>query len=135
MSPCLLFSDIDECEYSDLNICNTENGTCVNSIGSYSCHCNTGYTGDGSLCNGKIRCHLIPTIYQSYITQISMSVTSTNTSVISMPSALILSDHMTALVLWDTEEMGKIAVSYIHIYPNNINASLHLTLCSSLWQW
>ena len=40
--------DIDECMDT---ICHT-NGTCSNTIGSYSCACNSGYTGDGKDCTG-----------------------------------------------------------------------------------
>ena len=37
------FSDIDEC-YSAYNPCRN-GGTCVNSVGGYSCHCKAGYSG------------------------------------------------------------------------------------------
>ena len=46
--------DIDECSDPDLNVCDTQNGTCNNSVGSYSCQCNIGFTGNGSVCTGKI---------------------------------------------------------------------------------
>ena len=38
-------------------MCDTENGTCVNTVGSYTCHCNNGYTGDGFVCIGKWMYH------------------------------------------------------------------------------
>ena len=46
--------DINECSDPDLNVCDTEYGTCNNSVGSYSCQCNIGFTGNGSVCTGKI---------------------------------------------------------------------------------
>ena len=43
-------ADIDEC----LNVtCADENALCVNTVGSFSCQCNPGYTGDGQNCSGK----------------------------------------------------------------------------------
>jgi len=43
----------------DITECATNNGgcslhaTCTNTIGSYTCHCLPGYTGDGKDCHGK----------------------------------------------------------------------------------
>jgi len=43
----------------DINECMTNNGgcdmkaTCTNTPGSYSCTCNTGYSGNGYTCTGK----------------------------------------------------------------------------------
>ena len=42
--------DIDECEEHTDN-CSTD-ATCVNTIGSYNCTCNIGYSGDGFKCLG-----------------------------------------------------------------------------------
>ena len=45
-----LHVDIDEC----LNeTCADENAHCVNTVGSFSCQCNPGFTGDGQNCSGK----------------------------------------------------------------------------------
>lgn len=41
-------SDIDECA---TNPCDT-NANCTNSAGSFTCTCNTGYTGNGTFCEG-----------------------------------------------------------------------------------
>lgn len=43
------FSDIDECE--DMHNCN-ENANCTDTIGSFTCTCNSGYFGDGISCEG-----------------------------------------------------------------------------------
>lgn len=40
-------TDIDECEES--NPCH-ESASCENNQGSFSCHCNDGYLGDGLQC-------------------------------------------------------------------------------------
>ena len=45
-------SDIDECVDASLNNCDTD-ATCTNAEGSYQCVCNDGYSGDGTVCQGK----------------------------------------------------------------------------------
>ena len=45
-----LIVDIPECERG-LDDCDS-NATCTNTIGSYDCVCNTGFTGDGFNCTG-----------------------------------------------------------------------------------
>ena len=52
--------DIDECTS---NPCHA-NATCNNTVGSYMCACDPGYSGDGFNCTGK---HLIS--YQGYDTK------------------------------------------------------------------
>ena len=54
MLQCVLFFhvDINECESDDSNNCD-ENAQCTNTVGSYSCACNPGYTGDGVICASK----------------------------------------------------------------------------------
>ena len=42
---------MDEC--NGTNACNSENGTCTNVIGSYTCICSNGFTGNGSVCDSK----------------------------------------------------------------------------------
>ena len=44
--------DQDECTL-DTDNCNV-NAKCTNTEGSYDCHCNKGYQGDGISCNGKL---------------------------------------------------------------------------------
>ena len=43
-------SDIPEC-VRDLDDCDS-NATCINTIGSYLCSCNSGFTGNGFTCTG-----------------------------------------------------------------------------------
>ena len=47
----MLVSDITECE-DGTDECN-DTATCTNTIGSYECQCNEGFTGDGRSCMGK----------------------------------------------------------------------------------
>ena len=47
---CYLISDINECQLE--NNCHVA-ATCTNTDGSYTCACNSGFTGDGIECNGK----------------------------------------------------------------------------------
>ena len=46
------FSDINEC-IRGLDDC-TENGTCINTPGSFDCVCKLKFTGDGYNCTGTI---------------------------------------------------------------------------------
>ena len=43
------YADINECLR---NPCD-RNARCVNNVGSFTCSCNRGYSGDGKTCNGK----------------------------------------------------------------------------------
>lgn len=44
-------ADVDECQ--DTSLC-AENATCLNSVGSFLCSCNMGFTGDGATnCSSK----------------------------------------------------------------------------------
>ena len=45
----LFFLDTDECRSKPCHA----NAECTNTIGSYQCKCNKGYTGNGTLCTGK----------------------------------------------------------------------------------
>ena len=47
----MIFADLEECTTNTHN-CDV-NADCVNTVGSYSCKCRAGYTGDGQTCNGK----------------------------------------------------------------------------------
>lgn len=42
-----IYTDIDECDSG----CDAD-ATCTNTEGSYTCDCNSGYTGDGQTCTG-----------------------------------------------------------------------------------
>lgn len=50
---CISIVDIDECTTNSHNC--DENAACMNSMGSFTCQCNTGHSGDGMTCDGKIR--------------------------------------------------------------------------------
>ena len=61
--PNLFISNFSSCVYwtADVNECTRgtdrchPRATCHNSYGSYTCSCNTGYTGNGRSCTGKYR--------------------------------------------------------------------------------
>ena len=42
-------ADIDECIVSPCDL----NASCTNTLGSFTCACNPGYSGDGVTCNGR----------------------------------------------------------------------------------
>jgi len=46
-----IWLDVDECE-TDPHPCGTNAG-CTNTYGSFSCSCNTGYSGNGVTCTGR----------------------------------------------------------------------------------
>jgi hypothetical protein len=46
-----IFVDTDECTAGTDN-CDT-NAACTNTVGSFTCACNTGYNGDGTSCTGE----------------------------------------------------------------------------------
>ena len=47
----LLFIDVDECALGTDN-CADDTATCANTVGSFTCACILGYTGDGVTCIG-----------------------------------------------------------------------------------
>ena len=52
-------ADLDECEFQ-LHSCDV-NAECENTIGSYECHCRSGYRGNGRICNGNgVHAHIDP---------------------------------------------------------------------------
>ena len=48
---CIL--DVNECD-NGTHDCNVELGSCENTIGSFTCHCKPGFTGDGKNCSGTL---------------------------------------------------------------------------------
>ena len=47
-----VFTDVNECENGETNPCDSD-AICSNTIGSYSCHCKQGFSGDGFNCTGE----------------------------------------------------------------------------------
>ena len=50
-----MFLDIDEC-FSYIDNCHN-NSDCINTDGSFLCTCGNGYSGNGTVCQGKYRRH------------------------------------------------------------------------------
>ena len=48
------YTDTDECGERTHN-CH-ENATCSDVVGGFNCTCNTGFTGNGTFCEGKNDC-------------------------------------------------------------------------------
>ena len=46
------YLDIHECN-TDMDNCH-DNATCVNTIGSHTCNCKEGFTGNGTYCEGIV---------------------------------------------------------------------------------
>ena len=53
-SYCLTVTDMNECDERTHN-CH-ENATCSDVVGGFNCTCNTGFTGNGTFCEGKNDC-------------------------------------------------------------------------------
>ena len=47
-----LISDVDECTI-DSHSCDSH-AECINTPGNFTCECQSGYAGDGMICNGKV---------------------------------------------------------------------------------
>ncbi|XP_072048085.1 uncharacterized protein [Amphiura filiformis] len=62
--------DIDECD-RDKDNCNPVNGTCTNTIGSFTCSCIAGYDGDGIICTELNECDSNPCLYGECVDQIN----------------------------------------------------------------
>ena len=53
---CIYYLDVDECVTEIGNNCDA-NAVCENTIGSFTCTCNTGFDGDGVTCTGQLYSH------------------------------------------------------------------------------
>ena len=55
MTTCIIFwfsvTDVDECS-GGTHDCDS-NADCTNTVGSFSCSCQSGYNGDGQTCTGR----------------------------------------------------------------------------------
>jgi hypothetical protein len=96
-------ADVDECQSPD-PVCDI-NANCSNTYGNYFCTCTTGYTGDGSQCNGNVPCKLAFFYYQNLV-QISTSVIWDLIAVIQMQLVIILMEATSVYVILDSLEMG-----------------------------
>ena len=59
-----LLTDVDECEL-EVDICD-EKAMCTNTIGSYKCECESGFLGDGTICNGKLMLFYVLYLLSNY---------------------------------------------------------------------
>ena len=46
-----IISDVNECNDGNHNC--SANATCINEMGSYTCDCKDGFSGDGYVCIGR----------------------------------------------------------------------------------
>ena len=49
----IIVSDVDECT-TDTHNCDA-NAVCTDTDGSFTCSCNSGYSGDGTTCTSKLK--------------------------------------------------------------------------------
>ncbi len=52
LCPASFISDINECT-ENMDDCAPANSTCDNTPGSFTCTCDAGYTGNGTVCTGE----------------------------------------------------------------------------------
>ena len=129
-----MYADVDECE-SDEDNCH-ENANCTNTVGSFTCSCNPGYTGDGVTCTSKPNSSIsgpaiVMDIYlcifitvstsnmheclsSSFNLQMSMNVNWRHIHAIPMPTALTQMAASTAHVGKALKAMGSIV--QVHVY-------------------
>ena len=109
------FKDIDECS-TNASSCHAM-AECVDTEGNYTCHCITGYTGDGFVsCTSKSKSYSVScpvwtqnnTIYPTV--QTLMSVSSTWTTVTTMLTVLTLLGASTVPVCLVTLELDSSVV-------------------------
>ena len=101
--------DIDECNLN-ISMCQPDS-YCDNTIGSYLCICNVGYSGDGFInCTSKSTEDVSATIMRDLL-QISMSVNLTLMTVMRMHSVLIPLVASNVTVTLDTLDLEENAVS------------------------
>ena len=55
-------SDVNECVLN-LDDCDGQ-AMCNNTLGSFSCSCNTGWTGNGTSCEGTSKKHIVKNIFR-----------------------------------------------------------------------
>ena len=48
-----VFADINECDIGTHN-CNGIGAICINHPGGFHCECESGYTGNGTVCTGRL---------------------------------------------------------------------------------
>ena len=103
--------DIDECNVN-MSMCQPDS-YCNNTIGSYLCICNVGYSGDGFInCSSKSTEDASLTAFIMYhLLQISMNVNLTLMTVMRMLSVLISLAASDVIVILDTWDLGESAVS------------------------
>lgn len=101
--------------YSDLNECTegiddcADYGICINTIGSYECICNNGYSGDGRECNGKyVQKEKQAHKFFITFTQISMNVLKENISVPTTHSVLTKMVATDVCVMLDSRHGGTL---------------------------
>ena len=96
---------------------------CNNTIGSYLCICNIGYSGDGFInCTSESTENIsITASIVHFCLQILMNVNLTLMTVMRMLSALIPLEASVVIVTLDTVELGQNAVSNICYYRNICN--------------
>ena len=96
---------------------------CNNTIGSYLCICNVGYSGDGFInCTSRSTVDVsLPASFTHCLLQISMSVNLTLMIVMRMLSALIPLAALAVTVTLDTLALGENAVSscYYRIFSQS----------------
>ncbi|CAH3168899.1 unnamed protein product, partial [Porites evermanni] len=131
--------------FKDLNECTTGshscdvNSVCQNTVGSYTCSCNAGYTGDGKPCNVTLNYHqadakslLLNATFTTFF-QTSTSVLPTLITVTSMRRATILWDRTHACVKQDTQEMEEHAMIWTSVLAVLMTVTVHLLLVPTQW--
>lgn len=111
------FTDLIECDDSSLNICHP-NATCSNTVGSFECSCDPGFSGDGVDCSGMYVMHALEMKFKMYSYNLQILTSVVNQMVAVVKNATISLEVSFVIVEMDMSLLIKhiVVVSFLTGY-------------------